>query len=66
MQGLMMNSPLTINSVMNYADKIFPDVEIVSVTSDNPRHKYTYKQAFARTRQLANVLKKLALKNNIS
>ncbi len=62
MQGLMMNSPLTINSVMNYADKIFPDVEIVSVTSDNPRHKYTYKQAFARTRQLANVLKKLALK----
>ena len=62
MHGLMMNSPLTINSVMNYADKIFPDVEIVSVTSDNPRHRYTYKQAFARTRQLANVLKKLALK----
>lgn len=62
MHGLMMNSPLTINSVMNYADKIFPDVEIVSVTSDNPRHKYTYKQAFARTRQLANVLKKLELK----
>ncbi len=62
MHGLMMNSPLTINSVMNYADKIFPDVEIVSVTTDNPRHKYTYKQAFARTRQLANVLKKLELK----
>jgi acyl-CoA synthetase (AMP-forming)/AMP-acid ligase II len=62
MHGLMMNSPLTINSVMNYADKIFPDVEIVSVTSDNPRHKYTYKQAFARTRQLANALKKLDLK----
>lgn len=62
MHGLMMNSPLTINSVMNYADKIFPDVEIVSVTTDNPRHKYTYKQAFARTRQLANVLKNLELK----
>ncbi len=64
MHGLMMNSPLTINSVMNYADKIFPDVEIVSVTSDNPRHKYTYKQAFARTRQLANALKKLELKSS--
>lgn len=62
MHGLMMNSPLTINSVMNYADKIFPDVEIVSVTTDNPRHKYTYKQAFARTRQLANILKNLELK----
>lgn len=62
MYGLMMNSPLTINSVMNYADKIFPDVEIVSVTSDNPRHKYTYKDAFSRTRQLANALKQLALK----
>lgn len=64
MLGQMMNSPLTINSVMSYAEKIHPNVEIVSVTSDNPRHRYTYKDAFARVRQLANALKKLDLSPN--
>ena len=33
-----------------------PECQIVSFTSDNPRHRYTYKDAFARARQLANVL----------
>ena len=28
----------------------------VSVTADNPSHRYTYKEAFGRTRQLANAL----------
>jgi len=48
---------------MDFAQKVYPDVEIVSVTSDNPRHRYTYKQAFARTRKLANALVKLGAKS---
>jgi acyl-CoA synthetase (AMP-forming)/AMP-acid ligase II len=32
------------------------DQEIVSVTRDNPRHRYTYRDAFQRTRQLANAM----------
>lgn len=51
-----MNSSLTINSIMDYGEKIYPNVDIVSVTADNPRHRYTYKDAFARVRQLANAL----------
>jgi fatty-acyl-CoA synthase len=52
----MMNLPLTITSIMNFADQLHGDSEIVSVTADDPSHRYTYKDAFSRTRQLANAL----------
>ncbi len=64
MQGLMMNMPLTITSIMRHAEKVFPNVEIVSVTHDNPRHRYTYREAFTRVRQLAQALKQLGVKSN--
>ena len=56
MQGLMMNVPLTITSIVKHAERVHGSKEIVSVTRDNPRHRYTYKDAFARSRQLANAL----------
>jgi acyl-CoA synthetase (AMP-forming)/AMP-acid ligase II len=56
MKGLMMDQSLLVKSIMEFAEKVNPDVEIVSVTADNPRHRYTYKEAFARARRLANVL----------
>ncbi len=56
MLGLMMDRQLTITSIMEHADKNHPNAEIVSVTCDNPRHRYTYTEAFRRTRQLANAL----------
>jgi len=56
MQGLIMDYPLTITSIMQHAEINHPDAEIVSVTHDNPRHRYTYAEAFLRTRKLANAL----------
>ena len=56
MNGLMMDSQLTITSIMRHADRINSKSEIVSVTGDNPRHKYTYGDAFRRVRKLANAL----------
>jgi fatty-acyl-CoA synthase len=56
MNGLMMDMPLTITSIMQHAQRVNGAVEIVSVTRDNPRHRYTYSEAFSRTRQLANVI----------
>ncbi|MEP4487238.1 MAG: 3-(methylthio)propionyl-CoA ligase [Halioglobus sp.] len=56
MNGLMMNMPLTINSIISHAERANGSQEIVSVTHDNPRHRYTYSDAFARARQLANVM----------
>ena len=54
MNGLMMNVPLTITSILQHAEQVNGDREIVSVTGDNPRHRYTYREAFRRTRKLAN------------
>ena len=56
MQGLMMDVPLTITSIIQHAESVNGHKEIVSVTWDNPRHRYTYKDAFSRSRQLANVI----------
>lgn len=52
----MMMSQLTITSIMKHAERVNGATEIVSVTADNPRHRYTYKDAFKRVRQLANAL----------
>lgn len=54
MNGLMMDVELTITSIMQHAERVHGNQEIVSVTRDNPRHRYTYRDAFKRTRQLAN------------
>ncbi|MBA6414247.1 long-chain-fatty-acid--CoA ligase [Parahaliea sp. F7430] len=56
MNGLMMNSALTVTSILRHAERVNGSTEIVSVTRDNPRHRYTYAESFARARQLANAL----------
>jgi 3-(methylthio)propionyl---CoA ligase len=61
MNGLMMDLPLTITSLMNFAEKNHADTEIVSVTRDNPRHRYVFADAFKRVRQLANALQDLGV-----
>jgi fatty-acyl-CoA synthase len=61
MHGLMMDRPLLISEIARYADRLHGDQEIVSFTVDNPRHRYTYREAFARARQLANALERRGL-----
>jgi len=61
MQGLMMDTPLLISSIAEHAAKNHGGREIVSVTADNPRHRYTYRECVARSKQLANALDKLGL-----
>jgi acyl-CoA synthetase (AMP-forming)/AMP-acid ligase II len=58
-----MDMPLTITSIMRHAQTNHPNTEIVSVTADNPRHRYTYADAFRRSRQLANVLSEYGIKS---
>ena len=62
MLGQMMSDPLTITSIMQYAEQVFADTEIVSVTADNPRHRYTFGEAFIRARKVANLLSELGLR----
>jgi fatty-acyl-CoA synthase len=62
MHGLMMDTPLLISSIAKHAEKFHGDREIVSVTMDNPRHRYKVRDSVARSRKLANALDKLGLK----
>lgn len=54
MNGLMMDMNLSIASIVEHAERVNGDVELVSITADNPRHRYTYGEAFSRARQLAD------------
>ena len=60
MHGLMMNTPLLISSIAEHAANYHGSREIVSVTVDNPRHRYTYRECVDRSRQLANAFAGLA------
>lgn len=61
MFGQMMDRPLLISSIARHAELQHPRREIVSVVADNPRHRYTYREAFARSRKLANALMRLGI-----
>ena len=61
MLGLMMNTPLLISSIAEHGAKFHGSREIVSVTADNPRHRYTYAECIDRAKQLANALGNLGL-----
>jgi fatty-acyl-CoA synthase len=56
MHGLMMEKPLLITDIMRFAEKNYPNTEIVSVTLDNPHHRCTWTDVFRRAAQLANAL----------
>jgi len=62
MLGLMMNTPLLISSIAEHGAKFHGGREIVSVTADNPLHRYTYRECIGRSKQLANALKGLGAK----
>jgi 3-(methylthio)propionyl---CoA ligase len=61
MFGQMMDRPLLISSIARHAELQHPQREIVSITADEPLHRCTYRDAFARARKLANALKRLGL-----
>jgi 3-(methylthio)propionyl---CoA ligase len=61
MHGLMMDTPLVISSILRHAERNYGAREIVSVTADNPRHRYRYSDLGRRTRQLANALDQCGL-----
>ncbi len=58
-----MNTPLLISSIAEHGAQFHGSREIVSVTADNPRHRYTYRECIARAKQLANALGKLGLEH---
>jgi len=64
MQGLMMDMPLLISSMLQHADRHHGETEIVSKNVDGSVHRYTYRQAHARARRLANALEALGVQGH--
>ncbi len=58
MRGLMMDRPLLISSIIDYAAESYPHREVVSKRVEGDLHRYSYPQMRARIVQLAHGLEK--------
>jgi len=62
MQALMMDRPLTLPSILEYAAQYHPEREVVDRMVEGPIHRYGYAEALARTKRMANALIALGVK----
>jgi len=62
MLGLMQDRPLLISQMIDFAAAYYPDVEIVTRTVEGPIHRYGYKDAARRAKQVAEALQGLGIK----
>jgi fatty-acyl-CoA synthase len=62
LQGLMMQIPLLISSLIKHADRHHGDTEIVSRRVEGDIHRTTYRELHRRSRQMANALAGLGIR----
>jgi fatty-acyl-CoA synthase len=60
-QGLMQQHSLMISSIIEYAERWYPNVEVVSRTTEGPIHRYTYRDLGKRARCMADALQQLGI-----
>jgi len=63
MNGQMMQQPLLISSLIVHAERHHADQQVVSRRVEGDIHRYTYRELGARSRQMANALAALGVKN---
>ena len=61
MRGLMMDRPLLIADLIEFASTCHGDTEIVTRTVEGPIHRYTYREANERSKRLALALGRLGI-----
>jgi 3-(methylthio)propionyl---CoA ligase len=62
LRGQMMNRPLSIPAILDYAAELFPELGIVSVMPDGGIKRQGYVETRRRVAQLAHALKKLGVR----
>lgn len=62
LRGMMMDRPLLVSSVIDYAAEVFPQVQVISNTVEGGVHRYGYADARERIGRLANALIGLGVK----
>jgi fatty-acyl-CoA synthase len=60
----MQNQPLLLSSLLRHADRFHANTEIVSRTVEGPIHRYTYRDAARRARQLASALQRHGIEHS--
>ncbi len=63
MNGLMMQQPLLISSLLVHAERHHGDQEVVSRRTEGDVHRCTYRELAARSRRMANALASLGVKS---
>jgi len=61
MLGTMMDVPLNVSRLIDYAGKFHADTEIVTRTVEGGIHRYSYADAARRSRKLANALTRMGI-----
>jgi 3-(methylthio)propionyl---CoA ligase len=62
--GLMMDMPLLVSDLLRHAALYHGDTEIVSKTVEGGMHRYTYRDAHRRAKQLARALARLGVRTH--
>ncbi|HUH57033.1 MAG TPA: AMP-binding protein, partial [Pseudomonadales bacterium] len=62
--GQMMDAPLLISTLLEHAESVHPQSEIVSRRCEGDIHRYSMKDAAVRSRQVANLLNDLGIKQS--
>ena len=61
MQGLMMDAPLLVSSVLEHAARVHGATGIVARTAEGGMHRTTYAEAHGRAKRLAKALARLGV-----
>lgn len=56
MEGLIMNYPLTTNTILEYGNRVFHHKKIITHLPDGSRHEYSFGDMYKRCKKLANAL----------
>ena len=62
LQGLMMQRPLLISQLIDFAAEVYRDRPIVSQTIEGGIHRYTYGDSLKRIAKLAHALRRIGVK----
>ena len=63
MFGLMMDYPLTLDRIVERANRLFPHKRVRTKQLDGSLHDYTYAELYRRSRKLASVLAGLGIES---
>jgi acyl-CoA synthetase (AMP-forming)/AMP-acid ligase II len=61
MHGLMMDYPLTLDRILEHANRLYPNKQVITKLPNGSLHQYTYADLYRRVKRLGNVLESLGV-----